>query len=102
MSKLISLSMVAVLGLFTAYSSDVAAEAKHKPGHKHHHKHYHKPGKVVVVKHKSPKHKPKHRYYHYKRVPSNATYIKIGNLTYLKVDGHYYKRSRDQYIHIVL
>ncbi|MGD1455681.1 hypothetical protein [Vibrio harveyi] len=100
MSKRLSLTMIGMMLSLGVFSADVSAHPKHhynKHGH-HHHKHKHKHKKVVVVKHK----RPKHYYYHYKRIPPRSTYIQIGNFTYLKVDEHYYKRSKDRYVHVVL
>ncbi|MFZ3507581.1 hypothetical protein [Vibrio harveyi] len=100
MSKRLSLTMIGMMLSLGVFSADVSAHPKHhhnKHGH-HHHKHKHKHKKVVVVKHK----RPKHYCYHYKRIPPRSTYIQIGNFTYLKVDEHYYKRSKDRYVHVVL
>ncbi len=71
--------------------------------HKHKHKHKHKQEVIVVKKYKtSPKHRPKHRHYHYKRMPKRTTYIKIGNLSYARVDGHYYRRKGDSYVNVII
>ncbi|MGR5209253.1 hypothetical protein ACPV4A_01790 [Vibrio rotiferianus] len=102
MSKRLSFAVIGMMFSLGLFSTTANAHSEYKHHHKHHHKHKnkhkHKHKKVVVVKHK----RPKHYYYHYKRIPPRSTYIQIGNFTYLKVDDHYYKRSRDRYVHVVL
>ncbi|MGR5220397.1 hypothetical protein ACPV4B_09170 [Vibrio parahaemolyticus] len=90
----IAISLVSFQGL--AHPSD-----HHKHKHKHKHKHH---KEVVVVKkyYPSPKKRPKYKHYHYKKMPRHTTYIKIGNFTYAKVDGHYYQRRGDRYVNVIL
>ncbi|WMN89891.1 hypothetical protein NI382_17480 [Vibrio parahaemolyticus] len=114
MSKQLSVAMAGVMLSLGMFSADAMADHKHKHGHKrdhhhyyydhdrdhHHHKrkHKHKHRDVIVVEHRP----PRHRYYYRDRVPSNSVFIQIGNLTYLKVDDHYYRRSNDRYVHVDL
>ncbi|MGR5286144.1 hypothetical protein ACP3V5_12535 [Vibrio maritimus] len=94
---------VVVAALLSLISSAAFAHPHGHHKHKHKHKkHHHK--EVIVVKkyHPSPKKHPKYRHYHYKKMPKHTTYIKIGNFTYARVDGHYYRRQGDTYFNVVL
>ncbi len=110
-SKQLSFAMAGVMLSLGIFSAEAMADPKHKHGHKrdhhhyhdhdHHHKkrkHKHKHREVIVVDSRP----PRHRYYYRDRVPSNSVFIQIGNLTYLKVDDHFYRRSNDRYIHVDL
>ncbi|CAM3043780.1 hypothetical protein QTO01_04975 [Vibrio mytili] len=117
MSKQISVAMAGALLSLGMFSADAIADPKHKHGHKrahHHHDHYYDDRHHHKRKHKH-KHKhrhrdvvvidsrpPRHRYYYRDRIPRDSVFIQIGNLTYLKVDDHYYRRSNDRYIHVGL
>ncbi|AEX24825.1 hypothetical protein VEJY3_22061 [Vibrio sp. EJY3] len=117
-SKQLSVAMAGVMLTLGIFSADAMADPKHKHRyerehhhyhddhdhdrhhhkHKRKHKHKHKHRDVIVVEHRP----PRHRYYYRDRVPSNSVFIQIGNLTYLKVDDHYYRRSNDRYVHVDL
>ncbi|WP_423840624.1 hypothetical protein ONE56_17840 [Vibrio mytili] len=115
MSKQISVAMAGALLSLGMFSADAIADPKHKHGHKrahHHHDHYYDDRHHHKRKHKH-KHRhrdvvvidsrpPRHRYYYRDRIPRDSVFIQIGNLTYLKVDDHYYRRSNDRYIHVGL
>lgn len=119
MSKQLSFAMAGVMLSLGMFSADAMADPKHNHGHRddhrhyrdydddddddrHHHKrkhkHKYKHQEVIVVESRP----PRYRYYYRDRVPSNSVFIQIGNLTYLKVDDHYYRRSNDRYVHIDL
>lgn len=117
MSKQLSFAMAGVMLSLGMFSADAMADPKHNHGHRDDHNHYrdydrdrerdrhhhkrkykHKHQEVIVVESRP----PRYRYYHRDRVPSNSVFIQIGNLTYLKVDDHYYRRSNDRYVHVDL
>lgn len=114
MPKQLSYAMAGVMLSLGVFSADVAAHPKHKHGHKrdhhqhydeeyaHHHKrkhkHKHQHREVIVVESRP----PRHHYYYRDRVPSNSVFVQIGNLIYLKVDDHFYRRSNDRYVHVDL
>ncbi|MGP8308521.1 hypothetical protein [Vibrio sp. YIC-376] len=113
MSKQLSFAIAGVMLSLGMFSADAMADPKHKHGHRDDHHHYydydddhhhhkrkykHKHREVIVVESRP----PRYRYYHRDRVPSNSVFIQIGNLTYLKVDDHYYRRSNDRYVHVDL
>ncbi|MGY0615457.1 hypothetical protein [Vibrio sp. FJH11] len=115
MSKQLSFAMAGVMLSLGMFSADAMADPKHNHGHRDDHHHYHdydrdrdrhhhkrkykhKHKEVIVVESRP----PRYRYYHRDRVPSNSVFIQIGNLTYLKVDDHYYRRSNDRYVHVDL
>ncbi len=101
MSKVkFSVVVAALLGLISS-GAFAHPHGHHKHKHKHK-KHHHK--EVIVVKkyHPSPKKRPKYRHYHYKKMPKHTTYIKIGNFTYARVDGHYYRRQGDTYFNVII
>ncbi len=118
MPKQLSYAMAGVMLSLGVFSADTLADPKHKHGPKHEHHHYHdrKHDHHHKRKHKhTHKHKyqhrevivvesrpPRHHYYYRDRVPSDSVFVQIGNLIYLKVDDHFYRRSNDRYVHVDL
>lgn len=116
-SKQSFFAMAGVMLSFSVFSVDAVAHPKHKQEydrdhhhfhesdyhhhkrkHKHKHKHKHSHREVIVVDARA----PRQNYYYRDRIPSNSVFIQIGDLTYLKVDDHFYRRSNDRYVHVDL